>query len=119
MQKKKKRVPEFRGTRIRPEYQGIYRVVLVSYPTRIRSYSVRVLPVYVTNIKIRESVSEKTGICTTRIRYPTGIPDPFSPLITQLIDSQALQVRWCHGDIKLSSIVIRGTWITPLNTLNP
>jgi hypothetical protein len=27
-----------------------------------------------------ESVSEKTGICTIRIRYPAGIPDPFSPL---------------------------------------
>ena len=63
-----------------PEYLGIYRVVLVPYPTQIRSYSIRVLPVSIPNIKIPESVSEKTGICTTRIRYPTGIPDLFSPL---------------------------------------
>jgi hypothetical protein len=27
------------GTRIRPEYLGIYWVVLVPYPTRIQSYS--------------------------------------------------------------------------------
>jgi hypothetical protein len=68
------------GTRIRPEYPGIYRVVLAPYPTRIRRYSIRVLLVSVPNIKILLFVSEKTGIYTIRIWYPTGIPDPFSPL---------------------------------------
>jgi hypothetical protein len=47
------------GTRIRPEYPGIFRVVLAPYPTQIRSYSIRVLPVSVLNIKLSESVSEK------------------------------------------------------------
>jgi hypothetical protein len=70
MQKKKKTGTRISGTRIRPEYSGIYRVVLALYPSRIRSYTIRVLPV---------SVSEKTCICTIRIRYPAGIPDPFSP----------------------------------------
>jgi hypothetical protein len=32
------------GTRIRPEYPGIYRIVLTPYPTRIRSFTIRVLP---------------------------------------------------------------------------
>jgi hypothetical protein len=68
------------GTRIRPEYPGIYRVVIAPYPIRIRSFSIRVLPVSVPNIKIPESVSEKTGICTIRTWYPTGISDPYSPL---------------------------------------
>jgi hypothetical protein len=62
--------------RIWPEYSGIYRVVLVSYLTRIWSCSIRVS---VPNIEIPESVSEKMGICTIRIRYPTSILDPFSP----------------------------------------
>jgi hypothetical protein len=82
MQKKEKTGTRFPDTRIRPEYPGIYRVVLVLYPTRIRSYSIRVLPVSVPNIKIHESVSEKMGICTICIRYPTGIPDPFSSLVS-------------------------------------
>jgi hypothetical protein len=73
------------GTRIRPEYPGIYRVVLAPYPTLIRSYSIRVLPVSALNIKLPESVSKKVGICTIRIRYLMGIPDPFSPLRTFLI----------------------------------
>jgi hypothetical protein len=50
------------------------------YPTWIRSYIIRVLSVSVPNIKIPESVSEKICICTIHIRYPTGIPDPFSLL---------------------------------------
>jgi hypothetical protein len=78
--RKRKNGFQIPGTRIRPEYTSIYRVVLVPYPTRIRSYSIRVLPVSVPNIKIIESVSEKTGICIIRIRYPIGILDPFSPL---------------------------------------
>jgi hypothetical protein len=63
------------GTRIRPEYPGIYRVVLAPYPTRIRSCSIRVLPVYVPNIKIPESVSKKRVfvlfVSGTRRVYPT------------------------------------------------
>jgi hypothetical protein len=47
------------GSRIRPEYPGIYRVVLAPYPTRIRSCTIRVLLVSVPNIKILVSVSEK------------------------------------------------------------
>jgi hypothetical protein len=47
------------GTRIRPEYLGIFRVVLTPYLTRIRSYSIRVLPVSVPNIKLPKSVSKK------------------------------------------------------------
>jgi hypothetical protein len=82
MQKKRKTSTRIPGTRIRPEYSSIYRVVLAPYSTRIRSYSIRVLPISVPNIKLPESVSEKTGICTIRIRYPTGIPNPFSPLPT-------------------------------------
>jgi hypothetical protein len=46
----------------------------------VSHYSIRVLPVSVPNIKLPEPVSEKTGICTTHIRYPTGILDSFSPL---------------------------------------
>jgi hypothetical protein len=71
MQKNKKWVLEFRVLVSDPEYPGIYRVVLVPYPTRIRSYSIRVLPVSVPNIKIPGFISEKTGICTIRIWYPT------------------------------------------------
>jgi hypothetical protein len=78
------------GTRIRPEYPGIYRVVLIPYPTRIRSYSIRVLPVSVPNIKIPESVSEKLGICTICIRYPTGIADLFSLLVPNVFFSFSL-----------------------------
>jgi hypothetical protein len=63
-----------------PEYSGIYRVIPAPYPSRIRSCSIRVLHIFAPNIKIPESVSENTGICTIRIRYPTGIPDPFSPI---------------------------------------
>jgi hypothetical protein len=47
------------GIRIRPEYPGIFQVVLAPYPTRIRSYSIWVLPVSIPNIKLLESVSEK------------------------------------------------------------
>jgi hypothetical protein len=80
MQKKKKTGTRIPGTRIRPEYPGIYRVVFAPYLTRIRSCIIRVLLVSVPNIKIHESVSKKTGICTIRIRYTAGIPDPFSSL---------------------------------------
>jgi hypothetical protein len=63
------------GTRIRPEYPGIFRVVLAPYLTRIRSYSIRVLPVSVLNIKLPESVSEKRvlalPVSSTRRVYPT------------------------------------------------
>jgi hypothetical protein len=51
MQKKKKTSTRIPGTRIRPKYPGIYRVVIVPYPTRIRNYSIRVLPVSVPNKK--------------------------------------------------------------------
>jgi hypothetical protein len=70
MEAMKKRVPEFR-----PNYLGIYRVVLAPYPTRIQSFSIRVLPVSVPNIKIPESVSEKRvfvlSVSGTRRVYPT------------------------------------------------
>jgi hypothetical protein len=63
------------GTRIRPEYPDIFRVVLASYPTQIRSYSIRVLPVSVLNIKLPESISEKQvlalPVSVTRRVYPT------------------------------------------------
>jgi hypothetical protein len=63
------------GTRIRPEYPGIFRVVLAPYPTRIRSYSIRVLPLSVPNIKLPKSVSEKRVLTLlvsgTRRVYPT------------------------------------------------
>jgi hypothetical protein len=82
MQKKKKktgtRIP---GTHIRHEYPGIYQVVLVPYPTRIRSCTIRVLPVSVPNIKIPVSVSEKWSRISTRIRYPFRVAYPFSPLL--------------------------------------
>jgi hypothetical protein len=81
MQKKKKRVPEFRV----PISDTNIRVVLVPYPNRIRSYSIRVLPVTIPNIKITEFVSEKTIICTICIWYPTDIPDPFSPLLVKIL----------------------------------
>jgi hypothetical protein len=74
MQKKKKgtRIP---GTRIRPEYPGIYRVVLAPYLIRIQSCSIRILLVSVPNIKIPESVSEKwiftLSVSGTRWVYPT------------------------------------------------
>jgi hypothetical protein len=55
------------GTRIRPKYSGIYRVVLTPYPTQIRSFNIRVLPVSIPNIKIPESVS----VSGTRRVYPT------------------------------------------------
>jgi hypothetical protein len=59
------------GTRI----LGIFRVVLAPYPTRIRSYSIRVLPVSVPNIKLPEPVSEKwvlaLPVSGTRQVYPT------------------------------------------------
>jgi hypothetical protein len=47
------------GTRIRPIYPSIFRLVLAPYLTRIQSYSIRVLPVSAPNIKLPESVSEK------------------------------------------------------------
>jgi hypothetical protein len=93
------------GTRIRPEYPGIYRVVFVPYPTRIRSYSIRVLSVSVLNIKIPESVSENTGICTIRIRYPTGIPpDPFSPLciVTSTVYNNLVSYRKMASDVEIT-----------------
>jgi hypothetical protein len=86
-----------------PEYLGIYRVVLVPYPTRIRSYSIRILPVSVSNIKIPESVSEKTGICTIRIRYSTGIPDPFSPIPADRAVDRWLDARLAHRTVQCTS----------------
>jgi hypothetical protein len=77
---KEKRVPEFRVPVSDPEYPGIYRVIPASYPSRIRSCSIRILHVFAPNIKNTRIRIQKTGICTIRIRYPTGIPDPFSPL---------------------------------------
>jgi hypothetical protein len=53
------------GTRIRPEYPGIYRVVLAPYPTRIRSHTIRVLPVSVPNLK------------NTRIRIRKMVPNQY------------------------------------------
>jgi hypothetical protein len=88
------------GTHIRPEYSGVYRVVLAPYPTRIRSFNIRVLPVSVPNIKIPEFVSEKTGICTIRIWYPMGIPDPFSPLVEHVADQNHV-VGWCDHAVAL------------------
>jgi hypothetical protein len=76
MQNKKKRVLEFQV----PVSDLNIRVVLAPYPTRIRSCSIRVLPVSAPNIKIPEFVTEKMGICTICIRYLTDIPDPFLPL---------------------------------------
>jgi hypothetical protein len=70
MQKKKKRIPE---------YSCIYRVVLAPYPTRIRSCTIQVLPVSVSNIKIVESVSEKTNIYTIHIQYRRVYPICFHP----------------------------------------
>jgi hypothetical protein len=79
MQKKKKRVPKLRV----PVSDPIIRVftgspLSVSDPNPKLHYPG--ITVSVPNIKILESVSEKTGICTIRIWYPTGIPDPCSPL---------------------------------------
>jgi hypothetical protein len=76
LRRKRKRVSEFRVLVSDPNIQ----VVLAPYPTRIRSYIIQVLPVSVPNIKLPESVSEKTDICTTGIQYPTVISNPFSPL---------------------------------------
>jgi hypothetical protein len=45
MQAMKKTGTRISDTRIRPDYPGIYRVVIAPYPTRIRSFSIRVLPV--------------------------------------------------------------------------
>jgi hypothetical protein len=77
------------GTRIRPEYPSIYRVVLAPYPTRIRSFSIRVLPVSVPNIKIPESVSEKQvfalSVSGTRRVYPTR----FHPYVCHLYTQNA------------------------------
>jgi hypothetical protein len=78
MQKKTgTRIP---GTRIRPEYPGIYRVVLALYPTRIRSYTIRVLPVSVLNKKNTCTHIRKWSRISTHIRYPFRVPYPFSPL---------------------------------------
>jgi hypothetical protein len=65
MQKKEKTGTRIPGIRIRPEYPGIYRVVLAPYPTRIRSYTIRVLPVSVPNIK------------NTRIRIRKMVPNQY------------------------------------------
>jgi hypothetical protein len=62
-------------TRIRPEYLGIYRVVLAPYPTRIRSCTIRVLTVSVPNIKILNLYPKKwvfaLFVSGTRWVYPT------------------------------------------------
>jgi hypothetical protein len=85
------------GTRIRPEYPGIYRVFLVPYTTRIRSYSIRVLPVSVPNIKIPESVSEKRvfvlSVSGTRRVYPTRF-DPYSPATPSGSSSTRRKWKW-------------------------
>jgi hypothetical protein len=72
------RIPD---TRIRPEYSGIYRVVLAPYLTQIRSCTIRVLLVSVPNIKILVLVSEKWSRISTRIGYPFRVPCPFSTLV--------------------------------------
>jgi hypothetical protein len=79
MQKKKKRVPEFR-----PEYSGIYRVVLALYPTRIWSCTIRVLPVSVPNIKISVSVKKRVfalSVSGTQRVYPTRFHPYHRPLM--------------------------------------
>jgi hypothetical protein len=65
----KKRIPEFRVPRIRPEYPGIHRVVIAPYSTQIWSCTIQVLLVSGMNIKIPESVSEKRVF--GRQVYPT------------------------------------------------
>jgi hypothetical protein len=61
---KKKTGTRISGTRIRPEYPGIFQIVLASYLSQIQSYSIRLLAVSVPNIKLSESVSGKTDIYT-------------------------------------------------------
>jgi hypothetical protein len=66
------------GTRIRPEYPGIYRVVLAPYPTRIRSYTIWVLPVSIPNIKISNPYM-KNGY----LHYPYPVPGDYTrPVFT-------------------------------------
>lgn len=83
MLEKKKMGTQNPGTRTRPKYPGIYRVVLALYP--IRTCTIRVLPICVPGIKIPESVYEITGIYTIRIQYLMGIPDLFPPLDRAII----------------------------------
>jgi hypothetical protein len=73
MQKKK-------NPRIRPEYPGIYRVVLVPYLIRVRICTIRLLTVSILNIKIPVPIFEKWFQISTRIRYPFRISCLFSPL---------------------------------------
>ena len=102
MQKKKKWVPEFRVPRIRPEYPGIYRVVLAPYPTRIWSYNIRVLPVSVPNIKLPESVSEKNGY----LHYPYPVPDGYTrPVFTP---SPTTWTRVFHKN-KATNLMVKDT----------
>jgi hypothetical protein len=74
MQKKKKTGTRIPGTRIRPKYPGIYWVVLAPYPTRIRSCTIRVLPVFVPNIKYLylypKNGPELVAVSGTRFGYP-------------------------------------------------
>jgi hypothetical protein len=70
---KEKTCSRIPGTRIRSEYLGIYRVLLTPYPTRVRSCTIRVLSVFVLNIKIPESVSEKWVL-----HYPYPVHDGYT-----------------------------------------
>jgi hypothetical protein len=87
------------GTRIWPEYPGIYWVVLVPYLTRIRSYSIWVLPVSISNIKISESVSEKRVfalfVSGTWLVYPTRF-HPY-PDVSSLDRDKVIRLRIPHS----------------------
>jgi hypothetical protein len=74
------RVPAYRVSVSYPEVAGSYRVLAITYPTRIRLSSIRVLSVSDPPEKYPYPVSEKTGSFSIRIRYPAGNPVPFSSL---------------------------------------
>jgi hypothetical protein len=79
MQKNKKRVPEFQvpyPTRISRYLLGSPRSLSDPNPKLQYPGITRIRPEY----KNTQIHIEKTGICTIRIRYPTGIPRPiFTP----------------------------------------
>ena len=81
MQKKKKRVPEFRVPVSDPGFSGTDRGISdsVSYP--YLRFNIRVIHVSVPTNKIPVSVSEITSRFGTRIRYPFWVPVPFSSLL--------------------------------------
>ena len=104
MQKRENCYPNS-GTRIRPEYPGIYRVVLAPYPTQTRRYTIQEVPISVPSIKMSKSVS-KNGYSY----YPYPVPDG-SPLIRTVHEAffETLKcrcsfsefswvqiARWCH-----------------------